>query len=96
MKILRDNFVENKSPKRIDVAETPIQILHPLENRKGTLIMTNYELLFIYQMNDLEDPDTRPKSTIFFFEWEIPEHKSFYKTINLSSIREIQKRLFLS
>lgn len=93
---MRDHFIDTKMPKRKVVAETPIQILHPLENRKGHLIMTNYELLFIYELNTLEEPDSRPKSTIFFFEWELPEHKSFYKTINLSAIREIQKRLFLT
>lgn len=60
----------NKKPKRKEVIESPCEILHPLCNQKGVLVMTNYELIFFYNMvdGDLNDKE-KEKSTIFFFQW---------------------------
>lgn len=57
--------------------------------------MTNYELIFFYEM-DIAEEGEQPKSTIFFFELKIPETKAYQKVISLSSIKEIQRRYFLT
>ena len=57
--------------------------------------MTNYELIFFYNLDD-EDINDQHKSTIFFFSWKLPDTKSFQKIIDLSDIKEIQRRRFLA
>jgi hypothetical protein len=47
----------NKRPKRKEVLQSPCEILHPLCNRKGELLMTNYELIFFYNLDDEEIKD---------------------------------------
>ena len=40
------------------------------------MCMTNYELIFFYEM-DIAEEGEHPKSTIFFFELKIPETKAY-------------------
>jgi hypothetical protein len=65
-----------------------VSLLTALSKRSATLLMTNFELLFVYDLV----PD-EAQSTIFFFQWK-PKNK-LIKTVSLSAVREIQKRRFL-
>ena len=51
------------------------------------MCMTNYELIFFYEIDIGEDE--HQKSNIFFFELKNPETKSYQKVISLSQIKEI-------
>mmetsp|Transcript_16668 Transcript_16668/g.22493 ORF Transcript_16668/g.22493 Transcript_16668/m.22493 type:complete len:94 (-) Transcript_16668:2830-3111(-) len=57
--------------------------------------MTNYELVFFYEM-DINEIEQQTKSTIFFFERKVPDSKPYFKVIRLSAIKEIQRRHFLT
>ena len=94
---LKEQFFLNKKPKRKEVIESPCEILHPLCNKKGVLLMTNYELIFFYHMEDEDTKEQEKKlSTIFFFQWKLSETKPYQKVIDLSDIKEIQRRRFLA
>jgi hypothetical protein len=69
-----------------------VNILKSLEKRTGSLIMTNYEVIFFYRMFSDEN---KSESNIFFFDWEINANKDLVKVINLTDIKEIQRRRFL-
>ena len=92
---LKEQFFMNKNPARKVIIESPCEILKPLSNTKGFICMTNYELVFIYEM-EASDQDLQQKSNIFFFKQRVPETKSYLKVISLSSIKEIQRRHFLT
>lgn len=83
---LIDSILEQSQQKKLVECEQ-VAILKALEKRNGTLVMTNLELVFVYDIK----PDST-NSTIFFFQWQ---PKKLTKTIKLSDIREIQKRRFL-
>ena len=75
--------MESLNPPRKTAIECEgVSILTALAKRTGTLLMTNFEILFVYDIV----PDAQ-NSTIFFFQWE-PKNK-LTKTITLSSIREV-------
>ena len=84
---LKEQFFLNRTPARKVIIESPCEILKPLNNFKGYMCMTNYELIFFYEMN-INEEETQ-KSNIFFFELKIPETKSYQKVISLSQIKEI-------
>ena len=69
------------------IIESQCEILQPLNNYKGFMCMTNYELIFFYEIDIGEDE--HQKSNIFFFELKNPETKSYQKVISLSQIKEI-------
>lgn len=79
---LREQFFLNRTPARKVIIESPCEILQPLNNYKGFMCMTNYELIFFYEM-DINEEEAA-KSNIFFFELKIPETKSYLKVISLS------------
>jgi len=58
------------------------------------MCMTNYELIFFYDMDTSEGE--QQKSTIFFFEQKMTDTKGYQKVISLSFIKEIQRRHFLT
>lgn len=60
------------------------------------MCMTNYELIFFYDMDTAESSESQAKSTIFFFEKKVAETRTYNKVISLSSIKEIQRRYFLT
>lgn len=70
--------------------ETRCEILEPLSKRTGTMLMTNYELVLFYDLVAKEE-----QGNIFFFNWQVPEDSLLHKSINLSHIKEIQKRRFV-
>ena len=53
---LKEQFLQNKTPTRKIIIESPCEILDPLSNCKGYISMTNYELVFYHEMemNDIE------------------------------------------
>jgi len=63
-----------------------VNILKCLEKRSGSLLMTNYEVIFFYKMFS---DDSKSDSNIFFFDWELATNKDLVKVINLSDILEI-------
>lgn len=71
---LKEQLFLSKIPKRKEVIECECEMLLPLENRKGTLCMTNYELIFFYDL-DLEEDAC--KSTIHFFNIKLKENKPY-------------------
>ena len=48
---LKEQFFLNKTPARKVIIESPCEILGPLSNCKGFMCMTNYELIFFYDMD---------------------------------------------
>lgn len=84
---LKEQFFMNKTPSRKVIIESPCEILNPLSNCKGLMCMTNYELIFFYEMDTSEGE--QQKSTIFFFEQKITDTKGYQKVISLSFIKEI-------
>ena len=75
---LKEQYFLNKKPKRKEVIESPCEILHPLCNKKGVLLMTNYELIFFYNMEEDNNKDNeKEKSTIFFFKWKLTDTKPY-------------------
>ena len=48
---LKEQFFLNRTPARKVIIESPCGILKPLNNCKGTICMTNYELIFFYDID---------------------------------------------
>lgn len=67
---LKDQFFLNKVPARKVIIESPCEILKPLDNCKGFMCMTNYELIFFYDMETVEQ-DSTFKSSIHFFSRKV-------------------------
>jgi len=92
---LKEQMFLTVEPKRKDVIESPCEILNSLEKREGTLCMTNYELVFFYNLNmapaegDAGQPSEPRNNTIHFFDWNLPDDKAYQKKINLSNIKEL-------
>jgi hypothetical protein len=63
-----------------------VNILKCLEKRSGSLLMTNYEVIFFYK---LFSDENKTDSNIFFFDWELAPNKDLIKVVNLSDIKEI-------
>ena len=63
-------------------------------------MITNYEIVFFYELNVTDsmpgDALDKTKNTIFFFDWKLHDTSSYFKVVTLSSIKEIQRRLFLT
>lgn len=59
-----------------------VSLLTALSKRKGTLLMTNFELIFVYDVVPDEE-----QSNIFFFQWK-PKNK-LVKEVSLSDVKEI-------
>lgn len=51
---LKEQFFLNRTPARKVIIESPCQILRPLSNCKGFMCMTNYELIFFYEMDTID------------------------------------------
>lgn len=51
---LKEYFFQSKVPARKVIIESPCEILKPLDNCKGFMCMTNYELVFFYDMDTAE------------------------------------------
>ena len=54
---LKEQFFLNKTPARKVIIESPCEILTPLRNCKGFMCMTNYELVFFYDLDICEGGD---------------------------------------
>lgn len=93
---LKEQFLLNKTPARKIIIESPCEILQPLNNIKGFMCMTNYELIFFYDMDTTDASENHPTSTIFFFDKKVADTRTYNKVISLSSIKEIQRRYFLT
>jgi hypothetical protein len=89
---LKDELFAQKQPKRKEVIECRCELLLTLENRKGTLCMTNYELIFF---QDFEPEHAQQKTTIHFFNSTLADDKPFAKEVPLCFIKELQKRRFI-
>lgn len=82
---LKEATVLTRHPKRKEVLECRCEMLLTLENRKGTLLMTNYELIFIYDYNTGAN-NSLIKNTIHFFNYHLAEDKPFTKEVPLCFI----------
>ena len=89
---LKEAIFATKQPKRKEVIECRCELLLTLENRKGTLCMTNYELIFFQDFPAEQAPH---KNTIHFFDSVLPDDKPFAKEVPLCFIKELQKRRFI-
>ena len=94
--LLKEQYFQDKTPVRKVIVESLCELLQPLSNCKGFICMTNYELIFFYDMDTSSEGEPAKASTIFFFERRVAETRTYLKVISLSSIREIQRRLFLT
>lgn len=62
--------------------------------------MTNYEIVFFYDLQssgcaDESEEQAQSTDNIFFFNCKMKDHQMLFKTIDLSEIKEIQRRRFL-
>jgi hypothetical protein len=62
-----------------------VELLKPLEKKQGSMVMTNFELIFVFDLVQQCDKD----KNIFFFQWQLKDSDSLYKTISLSDLKEI-------
>lgn len=79
---------EQRPPRKTAIECEGISVLKALEKRPASLLMTNFEILIVYDL-----VAEQQNSTIFFFQWQ-PKTK-LTKLIPLSWVREVQKRRFL-
>lgn len=65
--ILEKTLSTLKPERKIVIKYEQVSILKALERRTGCLVMTNYEILFLYDFNS---SDSTADSNIFFFNWK--------------------------
>jgi hypothetical protein len=86
------------SQKRKMIIDGRCDILTAMTKKPATMIVTNIELIIIYDLakpcnEDGLEADT--KDDVMLFQWTAPSDKLLHKAIPLSSIKEIQRRRFL-
>jgi len=74
------------------IIEGRCDILTPMLKKPATLVVTNIELIFVF---DLGQPKLLDESNVMMFPWSIPDDRLLYKVVPLSHIKEIQRRRFL-
>jgi hypothetical protein len=56
-----------KPERKIVIECEKVSMLKSLERRTGSLLMTNFEIFFVY---DLSSEESKSDSNIFFFNWK--------------------------
>ena len=90
--VMEKTLAQLKPERKIVIECEHVSMLKSLERRTGSLVMTNYEIFFVY---DLSAEESKTDSNIFFFNWKMDQTKPLTKRILLSDVKEIQKRRFL-
>lgn len=84
-----------KRSKERELFTAPCEMITLMFIRKGTLVLTNYEIYFFDDLVKNKEDAIR-LAGITFMEYEKPKHEMLYKKWPLFYVRDIQRRRFLT